>query len=141
MLTRDYILEARELLAEADLEFDAGKTRKGSMLMWKAACAALSAVADKHGWPKDTPDDIKKITYRLDNVDEKGKSPRYPIHFAAFSVADGFREQAEEEQAEDYKYEFSEFVWSDIEIEMGRESVKEFIANLEKLVADQNISQ
>ena len=138
MLTRDYILEAHELLAEADREFDTGKTREGSMLMWRAACAALSAVADKHGWPKDTPDDIKKITYRLDNVDENGKSPGYPIHFASFSVADGFREQAEVYQ---YEPECSEFVWSDIGIEMGRESVKEFIANLAKLVDDQNVSQ
>ena len=127
MLTQDYILEARELLTEADREFDAGETRKGSMLMWKAACAGLSAVADKHGWPKDTPGDLKKVVYRLDNVDEKGNSPGYPIHFAFFSVADGFREQAE-----GCWLEWPEFVWSDIEIENGRESVKEFIANLAK---------
>ena len=132
MLTKDHIQRATELLGEADREFDAGRTREGSMLMWEAACAGLSAVADKHGWPKDTPNDLKKVVYRLDNVDEKGNSPGYPIHFAFFSVADGFREQAEDSELE------SEFVWSDIGIEMGRESVKEFIANL---AADQNISE
>ena len=138
MPKKDHIQTALELLGEADREFDAGKTRKGSMLMWEAACAGLSAVADKHGWPRDTPQDMKKIVYRLDNVDEKGNSPGYPIHFAAFSVADGFREQAEDYE---YEWECSEFVWSDIEIDMGRESVKEFIADLAKLAADQSVSQ
>ena len=133
MPKKDHIQTALELLGEADREFDVGKTQKGSMLMWEATCAGLSAVADKHGWPKDTTQDIKKIVYRLDNMDDKGNSPDYPIHFAFFSVADGFREQAEGCELE------SEFVWSDIEIEMGRESVKEFIANLEKLAADQTI--
>ena len=135
MLTKDHIQKAMELLGEADREFDAGRTRKGSMLMWEAACSGLSAVADKHGWPRDTPSDIKEIVYRLDNVDEKGNSPGYPIHFAFFSVADGFREQAEDCWLE------SEFVWSDIGIEMGRESVKEFIANLAKLAATENFSK
>ena len=135
MSEKDHIQTALELLGEADREFDAGKTRKGSMLMWEAACAGLSAVADKHGWPRDTTQDIKKIVYQLDNVDEKGNSPKYPVHFAAFSVADGFREQAEGCELE------AEFVWSDIGIEMGRESVKEFIANLAKLTANPNISR
>lgn len=135
MPKKDHIQTALELLGEADREFDAGKTRKGSMLMWEATCAGLSAVADKHGWPRDTPQDMKKIVYRLDNVDEKGNSPGYPIHFASFSVADGFREQAEGCEIE------PEFVWSDIGIEMGRESVKEFIADLAKLAAANDISK
>ena len=135
MPKKDHIQTALELLGEADREFDAGRTRKGSMLMWEATRAGLTAVADKHGWPKDTTQDIKEIAYRLDNVDENGNSPGYPIHFAFFSVADGFREQAEDCELE------SEFVWSDIEIEMGRESVKEFIANLAELAANQNISR
>ena len=136
MPKKDHIQTALKLLGEADREFDAGKTQRGSMLMWEAACAGLSAVADKHGWPKDTPSDLKKVVYRLDNVDEQGNSPGYPIHFAFFSVADGFREQAE-----GCWLEWPEFVWSDIGIEMGRESVKEFIAKLAKLAADQNISE
>ena len=136
MLTKDHIQTALKLLGEADREFDAGRTREGSMLMWEAACAGLSAVADKNGWPRDTSSDMKEIVYRLDNVDEKGNSPGYPIHFAFFSVADGFREQAE-----GCWLEWPEFVWSDIEIDMGRKSVKEFIANLAKLAADQNISR
>ena len=126
MLTQDSILEARELLAAADREFDAGKTRKGSMLMWEAAQAGLAAVADKYGWPLETENNLKEVVYRLDCVDENGNSPGYPVHFAAFSVAAGFREQAES-----HEHECSEFRWSDIAIGMGRESVKEFIANLE----------
>ena len=60
-------------------------------------------------------------------MDDTGNSPGYPLHFAFFSVADGFREQAEDCELE------SEFVWSDIGVEMGRESVKEFIANLTEI--------
>ena len=86
MPKKDHIRTALELLGEADREFDNGKTRKGSMLMWQAACAGLSAVADKHGWPRDTPQDMKKIVYRLDNVDEKGNSPDYPASTSPFSA-------------------------------------------------------
>ena len=64
MLTKDHIQKALELLGEADRKFDAGRTREGSMLMWEAACAGLSAVADKHGWPKDT-----RATSRKSSID------------------------------------------------------------------------
>ena len=117
--------EAQELLDSADLAFGAGDFRKGSRLMWEATRTAVIAIANKHGWPCGSMDEIKEVVYRLDGVDDAGNATGFPWHFGRFSVAMTFRLHAETDVWED-----PEFQWGDAEFRMGRKSVKKFVALL-----------
>ena len=80
----EYMPQVKKLLDSADLAFDADDFREGSRLMWEATRTAMVAIANNHGWPCGSMDELKEIAYRMDGTG-------FPWHFGRFSVAMTFR--------------------------------------------------
>ena len=106
---------------------DRNDTRRGSQLIWEAAIAGVSAVAESRGWPHATLDDLKETIRRLDEMDDPERTNGSRRYFVRFSVADMFRERAE---IGDGNFELEEFEWSEPETRTGRKSMKLFAASL-----------
>ena len=123
------ISEIQELIEFADLSFDADNLREGSWLMWEATRVALVAIANNHGWPCDSLDELKEVTYRMDGIDAEEYATGFPWHFGRFSVAMTFCTHAETEV-----WECPEFQWGEAAFQMGRESVKKFLALLTQYI-------
>ena len=123
------ISEIQELIESADLAFDADNFREGSWLMWEATQVALVAIANNHGWPCGSLDELKEVTYRMDGIDAEGYATGVASHFIRFSVAMTFRTHAETDE-----WEYPEFEWGEAAFSMGRKSVKNFLALLTQYI-------
>ena len=134
---KDRARKTKTLLADADLAFDSGRFREGAGMMWEAARLSIVAVADANGWPSETLDDLKRVIYRLDDRDEEGRLTKFPTHWAAFGVANSYREQAE---TNDEDWPSPEFRWIDLEYTMHQKSVKMFIAHMESRLKSERTS-
>ena len=122
------------LLAAAEREIGRGNLRKGAGLAWEATQAALAACAARHGMPCANWDDAVQFVKHLDKTGQycaSAKHPRilgpdYPYNYAAFSVADAFREHYETPE----ELAGTELEWESDEFPIFLESVKGFIAAL-----------
>ena len=65
MLVQEHIQTARDFLAAADVEFDAGDALQGSEKMWGAASHAVMAVAQQRGWPFGNHNALRTVARRL----------------------------------------------------------------------------
>ena len=130
MQTQYKLRKAKKLLEASDHAFDRNDTRAGSRLIWEAAIAGVSAVAESRGWPHATIDDLKETIRRLDDMDDPAQTNGFHRYYLKFSVADMFRERAE---IGDGNFEPEEFEWSEPETRTGRKSMKRFAAMLSEL--------
>ena len=80
----EHIQLAQELLEEADQEFAAGTTLKGSEMLWGAVAHALIAVALQRDWPFNSHGALKNVARRLINV------PRHPQWLSESDTAERF---------------------------------------------------
>ncbi len=130
MQTQYKLRKAQKLLEASDRAFDYNDTRRGSQLLWEAAIAGISAVAEARGWPHATIDDLKETIRRLDEMDDPELANGFHRYRLRFSLADTFRERAE---IGDGNFELEEFEWSEPETRAGRKSMKRFAAMLSEL--------
>lgn len=59
MTEPEYSARARKFLVDSDREFDAGARQQASEKLYRAANAALTAIAVRRGWPHHTHRDLK----------------------------------------------------------------------------------
>ena len=123
-----------DLLAQAEQEISRGNLRKGAGLAWQATMAAMAACAARHGMPCNNRDDAVQFVMHLDRTAKHSASakpprifgPNYSYNYAAFSVADGFREHYETPE----ELAGTEFEWEADEFPIFLASVKRFIGAL-----------
>ena len=100
---------ARELLDEAEAEFAAGKTLKGSEILWGAAAHALIAVALRFGYPFNSHGALRNVTNQLFHV------PGQPGWRGEYNVAEElhinfYHGQLSDEDIADYRPRVRRFV-------------------------------
>ena len=97
MTEPQYAAAARQFLADSDREFDAGQRQQASENLYRAAIAALTAIAIRHGWPHHTHRDLKIASNLL------AEEYSDPSLFAGFVVAEKFHQNFIHDEMEDYE--------------------------------------
>ena len=65
MLAEDHAQTALDFLSASDREFAAGDRLQGSINLWYAATHAMTAAAQRQGWPHDGHRSLKEAAERL----------------------------------------------------------------------------
>ena len=97
MTEPEYAARARQFLADSDREFDAGQRQQASENLYRAANAALTAIAVQRGWPHHTHRDLKISTQWL--ADEYAD----PSFVGGFALAEKFHQNFIHDEMEDYE--------------------------------------
>ena len=92
-----------ELLDLADQAISLGDHDGGSILLWRAAEAALCDLAERYGQPYDNEDDLMRFAKWLDVKHKRGIDN---WHLVSYSAAGSFKENAKwhYEDWEEMKY-------------------------------------
>ncbi len=102
MLTHEQTKTAYDLLAQADVAFDAGDEILGSRKLWEAFADAMNAIARKRGLPPcRDDDDIRRVLKQIANEEIDYLSLAVRFHAAL-----RFRRAAAKDGPEDYEVEF-----------------------------------
>ena len=99
MLTKDRVQVIEALFKDADLAFDDGNDKIGSLKLWEATECALSIVAESRNLPCLTEDDCFNLLHRLQAETGKYEDPDI---VSAYLVAGYHRDNAEYGFMEDY---------------------------------------
>ena len=99
MLTKDRVQVIEALFKDADLAFDDGNNRLGSLKLWEATECALSIVAESRNLPCLTEDDRFDLLHHLQAETGKYEGPDV---VSAYLVAGYHRDNAEYGFMEDY---------------------------------------
>lgn len=109
MLANDRAQTALDFLAASDREFNDGDRLQGSAKLWDAATHALTAVAQRRGWPYDSHRALKAAAERLA---EEHNDCRIGLGFVA---------------AEKFNGNFYHDYMADFEIASDRPKVNDFV--------------
>ena len=132
------IKRAYKLVEEGSRALYADREEEGSRLMWEAARAGISAVAETRGWPHETFDELYDVLSRLDAEEgnrgfgymKKRRTP-YTAEFV-------FAEQYGRRTLDPFEYFDApeDARWTSWEFKNRRVRMKPFIARLAKLVPE-----
>ena len=136
MSARAKIEKAYQLVEAGRRALDAGEEEEGSRLMWEAARAGISAVAETRGWTHETFEDLYAVLHRLDaEVGNHGfgsaKEPRTP-YIAEFVFAENYGRRTLDPI--EYFSVPEDARWTSWEFKDRQVWMKPFIARLAELV-------